>query len=141
MKSNLATASIVAMILGLGACSASEKTDVKAEKPAAEQSAEASTTADELAVSEDELKGNPFQVDWDTPYGVPPFSKIKDSDYMPAIKAGALALREEIDAIVNNPDAPTFKNTIVALDKSGNCLLYTSPSPRDGLLSRMPSSA
>ena len=45
MKSNLATASIVAMILALGACSASEKTDVKAEKPAAEQSAEASTTA------------------------------------------------------------------------------------------------
>ncbi len=122
MKSNLATASIVAMILALGACSASEKTDVKAEKPAAEQAAEASTMADELAVSKDELKGNPFQADWDTPYGVPPFSKIEDSHYMPAIKAGALALREEIDGIVNNEDAPTFKNTIVALDMAGEQL-------------------
>ena len=119
MKSILAKTSILTIIIALGACTQSDKTETTAEKTAVEQSVEKS---DALSVSAAELKGNPFTADWTTPYGVPPFSKIKDSDYMPAIKAGALALREEIDAIVNNPDAPTFKNTIVALDKSGKDL-------------------
>ena len=119
MKSILAKTSILTIIIALGACTQSDKTETTAEKTAVEQSVEKS---DALSVSAAELKGNPFTADWTTPYGVPPFSKIKDSDYMPAIKAGALALREEIDAIVNNPDAPTFKNTIVALDKAGKDL-------------------
>ena len=65
---------------------------------------------------------NPFRQDWDTPYGVPPFSSIEPGHYMPAVQKAVLELRDEIDAIANNPDAPTFENTIVALELAGNSL-------------------
>ncbi|MBQ9311328.1 MAG: M3 family metallopeptidase [Bacteroidales bacterium] len=65
---------------------------------------------------------NPFLEDWDTPYGIPPFDKIKVSDYIPAIKAGIAQQQAEIDAIAANPDAPTFENTIVPLELSGEIL-------------------
>lgn len=51
-----------------------------------------------------------------------PFDKIRTEHYMPAFQAGMKAQLEEIDAIVNNPEAPTFENTIVALDHSGRLL-------------------
>ena len=65
---------------------------------------------------------NPFLQEWDTPYGIPPFDKIKTSDYIPAIKAGIEQQKAEIDAIVANPEAPTFDNTIVPLELSGSIL-------------------
>ncbi len=65
---------------------------------------------------------NPFLQEWDTPYGIPPFDKIKTTDYIPAIKAGIEQQQAEIDAIVANPEAPTFENTIAALELSGNIL-------------------
>ncbi|MBO7366135.1 MAG: peptidase M3, partial [Bacteroidales bacterium] len=65
---------------------------------------------------------NPFLQEWDTPYGIPPFDKIKTTDYIPAIKAGIEQQQAEVDAIVANPEAPTFENTIAALELSGNIL-------------------
>ena len=65
---------------------------------------------------------NPFLTEWDTPYGIPPFDKIKVSDYIPAIKAGIEQQNAEIQAIVENADAPTFENTIVPLELSGSIL-------------------
>lgn len=65
---------------------------------------------------------NPLLQDWDTPYGIPPFAEIDDEHYLPAVQAAITELEAEIDAIANNPDAPTFENTIVALDKSGGAL-------------------
>ena len=65
---------------------------------------------------------NPFLQQWDTPYGTAPFSKIKTSDYLPAIKEGIRQQRAEIDAIIANPDAPTFENTILAYELSGELL-------------------
>ena len=65
---------------------------------------------------------NPFLQEWDTPYGIPPFDKIKTTDYIPAIKAGIEQQQAEIDAIVANPQAPTFENTIAALELSGSIL-------------------
>lgn len=62
---------------------------------------------------------NPFFEEFNTPYGTVPFSKISNSDYMPAIDRGISLARQEIDAIVNNPEAPTFDNTIVALENTG----------------------
>ena len=53
------------------------------------------------------------------PYGAPDFSKIKNSDYLPAIEEGIRQQREEIKAIVNNKKKPTFENTILAYEKSG----------------------
>ncbi|MEO1101953.1 MAG: M3 family metallopeptidase, partial [Pseudomonadota bacterium] len=80
---------------------------------------EAAAAPEEITVSEAELEGNPFLQDWDTPYGVPPFADIEDSHYMPAINHGVLELRKEIQAIIENEEAPTFENTILALETAG----------------------
>lgn len=65
---------------------------------------------------------NPFMGEWDTPYGIPPFDKIENKDYMPAIKAGIEQQNAEIQAIIDNEQAPTFDNVIAALDRSGALL-------------------
>ncbi len=67
---------------------------------------------------------NPFfnYKNWKTPHGTYPFNEIKTSDYMPAFKEGMRQGLAEIDAIVNNPKAPTFENTIVPYEKSGQLL-------------------
>lgn len=82
----------------------------------------------EITVTDAELTANPFLMSWDTPYGIQPFADIDDEHYMPAFKKGLLEMRAEIDAITNNPDAPTFDNTILAMEKSGQLalkVLYT----------------
>lgn len=58
---------------------------------------------------------NPLLSEWDTPYGVPPFDKIKVSDYMPAFREAMKLHREEIKAIAENPEEPDFENTVLAL--------------------------
>ena len=65
---------------------------------------------------------NPFLEDWDTPYGIPPFDKIEYADYVPAFKAGIEQQQKEIEAIIANPDAPTFDNVIGAMELSGSIL-------------------
>ena len=65
---------------------------------------------------------NPFLQEWDTPYGIPPYDQIKIEHYMPAIQAGIAQQKAEIQAIIDNPDAPTFENTVAALELSGSIL-------------------
>ena len=65
---------------------------------------------------------NPFLQEWDTPYGIPPFDKIALSDYIPAVKAGIEQQEKELDAILSNPEAPTFKNTVEAYEFSGEIM-------------------
>ena len=65
---------------------------------------------------------NPFFEEWDTPYGTAPFDKIQNEDYMPAFLKGIEERRAEIKAITENPEAPTFENTIAAYDRSGELL-------------------
>ena len=65
---------------------------------------------------------NVFLQEWDTPYGIPPFDKIKIGDYMPAIKAGIEQQNAEIQAIIDNQEAPSFENTVAAFDRSGALL-------------------
>ena len=65
---------------------------------------------------------NPFLQEWDTPYGIPPFEKITLEDYIPAVKAGIEQQEKELEAILNNPEAPSFKNTIDAYEQSGEIL-------------------
>lgn len=62
---------------------------------------------------------NPLLVEQNTPYGVPAFDKIKMEHYKPAFEAAIAQYNEEIDAIVNNEEEPTFQNTVAALDRSG----------------------
>jgi hypothetical protein len=63
--------------------------------------------------------GNPFYAPSALPFQAPPFDRIKDGDYQPAIEAGMAEQRKEIRAIADNAAAPTFENTIVAMEKTG----------------------
>ncbi len=65
---------------------------------------------------------NPFLTEYTTPFQVPPFDQIKNEHYMPAFEAGIKEQQGEIDAIVNNTETPTFENTILPFDKSGQTL-------------------
>ena len=66
--------------------------------------------------------GNPFYAPSTLPFHAPPFDKIKDSDYQPAIEAGIAQKIEETRVIADNPAAPTFENTFVAMEKSGRLI-------------------
>src|SRR5271169_6151585 len=72
-----------------------------------------------LAAAADFGPSNPFFAPSALPFQAPPFDKIKDEDFQPAIEAGMAQQQAEIQSIANNPDAPTFDNTIVAMEKSG----------------------
>lgn len=65
---------------------------------------------------------NPFLSEWDTPYGIPPFDKIHESDYIPAVEAGIRQQQAEVDAIIANGEAPDFENVVAAYDRSGSIL-------------------
>ena len=65
---------------------------------------------------------NPFFTEWNTPYGIPPFDQIKTEHYIPAVKEGIEQQKKELAAIIENTEAPTFKNTIEAYELSGNLL-------------------
>ena len=70
--------------------------------------------------------GNPFLSEFETPYGTPDFDRIKVEHYEPAFLKGIEQQNEEIKAIVENPEEPSFENTIVALDNSGEILARVS---------------
>ena len=65
---------------------------------------------------------NPFLTEWDTPYGIPPFQEIQTEDFIPAIQAGIEQQNKEIETIVANPEEPTFENTVLPLELSGEIL-------------------
>jgi peptidyl-dipeptidase Dcp len=73
-------------------------------------------------ISQTDLQDNPFINEFDTPYGVPPFDKIKDAHYKPALEAAMEAHKREIDAIAENKNEADFVNTIEALDTAGSFL-------------------
>lgn len=95
--------SIIAVFLFLGGCVLMLKSPVGSEVAAAP------------AV-------NPFFSESALPYHAPPFDKIKDSDYAPAIEEGMKKQLAEIEAIANNTEAPTFENTLEAMERSGTLL-------------------
>jgi peptidyl-dipeptidase Dcp len=69
---------------------------------------------------------NPFYAASTLPFGAPPFDKIKDEDYQPAIEAGMAQELAEIMRIANDPAAPTFENTLVAMERTGRLLARAS---------------
>jgi len=110
---NLLLSSAALALMTLAACN-----PTTGDTPNATDKTDVTDTAD----TNIDLSANPLLAEWDTPYGVPPFAKISDDDYMPAIEKGIADLEAEIAAIANNEAAPTFENTIVALDKAGGTL-------------------
>src|SRR6202140_982669 len=86
-------------------------TSLDAEKRSAKSSPSSSTAG-----------ANPFLVESTLPYHAPPFDKIKDEHFVPAIEAGMKEQLKEVDAIAAIPDKPTFDNTVVALERTGQLL-------------------
>ncbi|WP_106537780.1 M3 family metallopeptidase [Haloactinopolyspora alba] len=68
------------------------------------------------------MADNPFFTVSDLPYQLPPFETIEDAHYRPAFERGMSEQRAEVEAIATNPDPPTFENTVVALERSGQTL-------------------
>ena len=65
---------------------------------------------------------NPLLTESKLPYGAPQFDKIRNEHYLPAFEKGLAEAKAEIDAIANNPDAPTFENTVEAMEYAGQTL-------------------
>ena len=101
------TALAAAVCLVLAACTQAPPPQPQDKKPAA-------------AVTP--TRQNPFLAASTLPFQAPPFDKIQDADYMPAFDAGMKQQLDEIKAIDDTADAPTFDNTFVPLEKSGEIL-------------------
>jgi peptidyl-dipeptidase Dcp len=82
-------------------------------------STDAMTPPDQIPVA---ARTNPLLKPSALPFGAPPFDKIQDGDFQPAFEAGMKRQLEEVAAIADNPAAPTFENTFVPLEKSGQLL-------------------
>ena len=106
----------IATSLALAACSQSGHDAAKSgDHPAAAATAPAAATAEAPAA-------NPFFAASTLPFQAPPFDKIKESDYQPAIEEGMKQHLAEIEKIAGNPEPPTFENTFVAMEKAGALL-------------------
>lgn len=76
--------------------------------------------------AEPKAETNPFFMEWATPFGMAPFEKIRAEHFLPAFEAGIAERRKEVEAIASNADAPTFANTIEALENGGLALSKVS---------------
>jgi peptidyl-dipeptidase Dcp len=72
--------------------------------------------------SDEKNMNNPFFMEWNTPFKTPPFNKIKEEHYLPAIEEGIKQQKVEIVAIIENNEKPDFTNTIEAIEKSDQLL-------------------
>src|SRR5438552_251277 len=81
-----------------------------------------SVIAQTSPVQNSNIADNPFLAESSLPYHVPPFDKIKDEHFVPAIEAGMREQLKEVEAVANNSETPTFDNTIVALERTGRLL-------------------
>src|ERR1700761_4539942 len=111
---------VIATSIALAACSQQSNEQAAPPVPASGGTApaKASTAASGAEVS----AVNPFLSPSTLPFEAPPFDKIKDGDYQPALEEGMKQHLEEINKIADNPDAPTFENTFIAMEKSGQLL-------------------
>ncbi|HEY5675620.1 MAG TPA: M3 family metallopeptidase [Myxococcales bacterium] len=112
--SSLALAACASVGNGSGASTSATPKGAQAPPPAAIP-ATARTEAPAMA-------SNPFFAPSPLPLQYPPFDRIHDADYLPAFEAGMAEHLKEVEAIARNPAAPTFENTLVALEKAGQLL-------------------
>ena len=78
-----------------------------------------------------EQRVNPFFEEWGGEFGLPPFAEITDADYRPAVLEGIRQHDAEIKAIIDNPDAPTFANTME--QPSRHIPLHSGQLPINGI--------
>ena len=118
MKSALSL-SAAGCVLMLAACSPAANTGGETETEAASEVAAPAETSTEAAT---DTATNPLLAEWDTPFGAPPFDQISEADFLPAFDVAFASHSAEIDAIANNPEAPSFENTMLAMENSGSDL-------------------
>jgi peptidyl-dipeptidase Dcp len=107
----------LAMSIALtSACSSSDHADTQAAPAAA---GTAPTPAPAGTAGTAATRQNPLLSESTLPFQAPPFDKLQDGDFKPAIEEGMKQELAEVEAIANSPDEPTFENTLVALEKSG----------------------
>lgn len=80
------------------------------------------TATPQARAAEPDSAMNPLLAEWNTPFGVPPFAEIKEEHFLPAIQEGMARQKQEIAAITASTEAPTFQNTVEALEFSGEAL-------------------
>ena len=114
MKHPLALALAVALGTGLVACSQTDASPQSADAQAADSQGDAA------------VANNPFFTESPLPLHFPRFDQIKDSHFGPAFDRGMADHLKEVEAIASNPEEPTFDNTIIALEKSGEILSRTA---------------
>ncbi len=108
---------LLAATLVMAAC------DRQAPAPQAETEAPAESAVAEPVAEPEATESNTVLAEWTGPFnGVPAFDKVKLEDLKPALEFGMEENLAEIDAIANNPEPPTFENTIVAMERSGETL-------------------
>ena len=120
MSAHLSVSTAAAVLL-LAACGpaaqgpqTAETETSQSDSAAAEPAAEAPQAAPAPAG-----RANPLMASWDTPSGAPPFSEIEPAHFIPAFEAAMERHTAEIEAIAANPAAPTFENTLLALETAG----------------------
>ncbi len=114
---------IVAMAAALAACGDTEQAPVDMTDSAApEATAPAEASSDETMEESTAGLENPFFEDWTLPLGMPPFDRIEDDHFVPAMERGMEEHLAEIEAIATSDEEPTFENTIVAMERSGELL-------------------
>ena len=79
-------------------------------------------TAQESSVQNSNRRDNPFLTESPLPYHIPPFDKIKDEHFAPAMEEGMREQLKEVELVANNSEKPTFENSIVALERTGRLL-------------------
>jgi peptidyl-dipeptidase Dcp len=109
---------VIATTVALAGCSQQPNEAANTPAPTASTTAAVATAATSLAPA-NAMNSNPFLVASTLPFQAPPFDKITDADYQPAIEEGMKQQLAEMNKIADNPDAPTFDNTYVAMEKSG----------------------
>lgn len=114
---------IVAMAAALAACGDPDQAPVDMTDSAApEATAPAEASSGEAVEASTAGLENPFFKDWTLPLGMPPFDRIEDEHFVPAMERGMEEHLAEIEAIATSDEEPTFENTIVAMERSGSLL-------------------
>ncbi len=120
---------IVAMAAALAACGDTEQAPAEMSESAATEAtvaAEAEASSDATMDESSASSENPFFEDWTLPLGMPPFDRIEDEHFVPAMERGMEQHLAEIEAIATRDEEPTFENTIVAMERSGDLLGKTT---------------